>query len=111
VINWILNLMLRNSNNDSDVEAGHMCSGRSFKKVPLVNLFKQSYGPLAQDKDFYSGEEAGRLDKEYSEFTREEEAKAEELCREKPQTLGTAPIVKVSITPPVVLSTLSNQNN
>jgi hypothetical protein len=48
-----------------------------------VNLFKKMYGPLAQDEDFYSGEEAGRLDKEYSEFTREEEAKVEELHRDQ----------------------------
>jgi hypothetical protein len=57
--------MFKNSNNDSDVETGHMCSGRSFRKVPLANQFKQSYGPLAQDEDFYSGEEVGRSDEEY----------------------------------------------
>jgi hypothetical protein len=51
--------MFKNSDSDSDAEAGHMCSGRSFREVPLANLFKQSYRPLAQDKDFYSGEEAG----------------------------------------------------
>jgi hypothetical protein len=83
--------MFKNSDNDSDAEAGHTRSGRSFRKVPLVNLFKQSYEPLAQDKDFYSGEEAGRSDEEYSEFTREEEVETEELCREEPETSGTAP--------------------
>jgi hypothetical protein len=57
--------MFKNSNNDNDTEAGHMRSGRSFRKVPLVNLFKKSYRPLAQDKYFYSGEEARRSDKEY----------------------------------------------
>jgi hypothetical protein len=83
VISWILKLMFRNSDNDSDAEAGHMCSGRSLRKVPLVNLFKQSYRPLAQDKYFYSGEEVGRLDKEYLDFTREEEAKVEELHQDQ----------------------------
>jgi hypothetical protein len=48
--------MFNNSDSDNDVEAGHMQSGRSFRKVPLSNLFEQSYEPLAQDKDFYSGE-------------------------------------------------------
>jgi hypothetical protein len=43
--------MFKNSDNDSDTEAGHTHSGRSFREVPLVNMFKQSYGPLAQDKD------------------------------------------------------------
>jgi hypothetical protein len=104
--------MFRNSDSDSDAEAGHTRSGRSFSKVPLANLFKKSYGPLAQDKDFYSGEEAGRSDKEYSEFTRAEEAEVEELHREEPETSGTAPTVEVSIaTPLVVLATVSNQSN
>jgi hypothetical protein len=57
--------MFKNSDNNSDTEAGHTHSGRSFRKVPLTNLFKQSYGPLAQDEDFYSGEEVGRSDEEY----------------------------------------------
>jgi hypothetical protein len=51
--------MFKNSDNDSDTEAVHTHSGRSFRKVPLANLFKRSYGPLVQDKYFYSGEEAG----------------------------------------------------
>jgi hypothetical protein len=51
--------MFKDLDNDSDVEEGHTCSGRSFRKVPLVNLFMQSYKPLSQDEDFYSGEEAG----------------------------------------------------
>jgi hypothetical protein len=69
--------MFKNSDSDSDAEAGHMRSGRSFRKVPLANLFKQSYRPLAQDEDFYSGEEAGRSDEEYSEFSRAEEVETE----------------------------------
>jgi hypothetical protein len=104
--------MFKNSDIDSDAEAGHTRSGRSFRKVPLVNLFKQSYGPLAQDEYFYSGEEAGRSDEEYSEFTRAEEVETEELHREEPETSGTVPTVEVSIiTPPVVLAALSNQSN
>jgi hypothetical protein len=51
--------MFKNSDNESDAEAGHTRSGRSFRKVPLVNLFNQIYYPLAQDKDLCSGEEAG----------------------------------------------------
>jgi hypothetical protein len=70
--------MFKNSDNDSDTEAGHTRSGRSFRKIPLVNLFKQSYGPLAQDEGFYSGEEAERSDEEYSEFARAEEVETEE---------------------------------
>jgi hypothetical protein len=34
---------------------------------------------LAQDKDFYSGKEAGQSDKEYSKFARAEEVETEEL--------------------------------
>jgi hypothetical protein len=101
--------MFKNSDNDSDAEAGHMCSGRSFRKVPLMDLFKQSYGPLNQDKDFYSEEEVGRSDEEYSEFARTEEVETEELRREEPETSGTVPTIEVStITPPIVLAALSN---
>jgi hypothetical protein len=63
--------MFKNSENDSDREDGHMHRGRSFRNVPLVNLFKKSYKPLTQDKDFYNGEEAGQSDEEYSELARE----------------------------------------
>jgi hypothetical protein len=38
---------------------------------------------LAQDEDFYSGEEAGRLDREYSEFSRVEEVETGELLQEE----------------------------
>jgi hypothetical protein len=58
-------------------------SGRSFRNTPLVNLFKQSYGPLAQDEGFYSGDEVERSDEEYSEFTREGEVETEEPHREE----------------------------
>jgi hypothetical protein len=77
-----------------------------------LNLFNHIFGPLAQDEYFYSGEEVGRSDEEYSEFTRVEEAEAEELRREEPETSGTAPTIEVSIsTPLVVLAALSNQSN
>jgi hypothetical protein len=85
--------MFKNSDSDSDTEAGHMHSGRSFRKVPLVNLFKLSYGPLAQDEDFYSGEEVGRSYGEYSEFARAKEVDTEELRREETETSRTVPTV------------------
>jgi len=73
--------MFKDLDNDSDIEVGHTCSGRSFRKVPLVNPFKQSYRPLAQDERFYSGEEAELSDKEYSEFARAKEVETEEIHR------------------------------
>jgi hypothetical protein len=104
--------MFKNPDNGSGTEAGHMCSGRSFREVPLANLFKQSYEPLTQDEDFYNGEEVGISDEEYSEFTRAEEVETEELHREEPETSGTTPIVEVSIiTPLVFLAELSNKSN
>jgi hypothetical protein len=66
--------MFKNSDSDSDTEAGHMCSGRAFKEVHLVNLFKQNYG----DEGFYSGEEVDLMDEEHSEPARAEEEKDEE---------------------------------
>jgi hypothetical protein len=104
--------MFKNSDSDSDTEVGHRRSGRSFKKVPLENLFKKSYGPLAPDEDFYSGEEAERSDEEYSEFARVEKVETGELRQEEPENSGTVPTVEVSIiNPPVVLAALSNQSN
>ena len=73
--------MFKNSESDSDTEAGHTCNGRSFRKVPLENLFKRIYGPLSKHEYFYSGEEAGRLDEEYSDFTRADEVETEEFRR------------------------------
>jgi hypothetical protein len=104
--------MFKNLDNDIDTKDGHMQSGRSFRKVPLVNLFEKSYRPVAQDEDFYSGEEEGRSYGEYLEFSRTEEVETRKLHQEEPETLGTAPTVKVSIiTPPVVLELISNQSN
>jgi hypothetical protein len=49
--------MFKNSYSDSDTEVGHIGSGRTFREVPLVNLFEQNHEPLAQDEGFYLGEE------------------------------------------------------
>jgi hypothetical protein len=104
--------MFKNSDSNNEAEAGHMRSERSSRKVLLTNLFEQSYRLVAQDEDFYSGEEAWRSDKEYLEFSREEEVDNGELCQEEPETSGIAPTVEVSIiTPLVVLVALSNQSN
>jgi hypothetical protein len=56
--------MFKNSDSDSDTEAGHTCSGRVFREVHLANLFKKNY----RDKGFYSGEEADPTDEEHSEY-------------------------------------------
>jgi hypothetical protein len=98
--------MFKNSDSDNDIEVGHMPSGRTFRKVPLVNLFEQSHKPLAHDEGFYSGEEEELL-KDSAE-----ERKTEEPRREESVTSGTTPTVEVStITPPVVLAALSNKSS
>jgi hypothetical protein len=85
-----------------------MCSGRAFKEVPLVNLFKKKYG----DDGFYSGEEVDLIDEEHSESTREEEGRAEEPCQEEPKTSGMESTIEVStIIYPVVSTPLRNQSN
>ena len=100
--------MFKNSDNDSDTEAGHTCNGRAFKEIPLVNMFKQNYG----NKGFYNGEEADLRDKEHSKSTREEEGKIEEPHRKQSKTSRNVQTVEVStITPHVVLTTLSNHSN
>jgi hypothetical protein len=100
--------MFKNSDSESDTEAGHTHSGRAFKEIPLLNLFKQTYG----DEGFYNGEEADLTDEEHSEFVRVEEGKAEEPRREEPKTSGTTSTIESStIIPPVVPATLSNQSN
>jgi hypothetical protein len=73
--------MFKSSNNDNDTEVGHMCSGRSFREVPLVSLFEQGHEPLAQDEGFYSGEEEELLNEEHSDSTRSEEEKIKEPRR------------------------------
>ena len=56
VIGWTKEIMFKNSDRDSDIEVGHTHSGRSFREVPMVSLFKQGHEPLTQDEGFYSGE-------------------------------------------------------
>jgi hypothetical protein len=97
--------MFNNSDNESDTEARHMRSGRVFRELPLVNLFKQNYG----DKGLYSGEEADLTDEEHSESIRPEEGKDEEPHQEEPEASGTMQTVEVSTIAPLVDSTtLSN---
>jgi hypothetical protein len=104
--------MFKNSDSDNHRELGHIHSGRTFREVPLVNLFEQSHEPLAQDEGFYNGEEEELLNEEHSESTREREEKTEEPRQEESETLGTAPTLEVStITPPIVLASLSNQSS
>jgi hypothetical protein len=83
-ISWILKLMLNNSKSDTDTQDGHMCNGILFRKIPLMNPFKQIYGPLAQNEGFYGGEESELSNEEYSEFAREEEVETKEPRREEP---------------------------
>ena len=52
--------MFKNLDRDNDTEDEHTRSGRAFREVPLVNLFKKTYG----DEGFYSGEEADLIDEE-----------------------------------------------
>jgi hypothetical protein len=47
----------------SDTKTRHTNSGRAFKEVPLVNLFKKNYG----EEGFYSGKEADLTDEDHSE--------------------------------------------
>jgi hypothetical protein len=97
--------MFKNSDNDNDTEDGHTRSGRSFKEVPLMNLFKQNY----RDEGFYSGEEEDLTDEEHSESTWAEEGKAEESRWEEPESSETVPTIEVSTIIPLVDSTtLSN---
>jgi hypothetical protein len=100
--------MFKNSDSDNDTKVGHMCSGRVFIEVHLVNLFKQNY----RDEGLYSGEEGDLTNEEHSEPTRVEEEEAKELRRDEPETSGTAQTIEVScITPPVDSVVLRNQSN
>jgi hypothetical protein len=100
--------MFKNSNNEIDIEAGHTCSGRSFREVPLSYLFKHNY----KEDGLYSGEEADLRYEEYSESARAGEVETEELFRGEKKASGTVPTIEISIvTPRVVLETLSRQSN
>jgi hypothetical protein len=95
--------MFKNSDNDSDIKVGHTRSGRVFREVHLVNLFKKNY----VDERFYSGEEADLTNEEHSKSTRTKEPR-----REEPETSRTVSTVEVSIIIPLVSSAaLSNQSN
>jgi hypothetical protein len=85
-----------------------MCSGKVFREVHLVNLFKQNY----RDEGFYSGEVAYLTNEEHSEPARSEEEEVEELHWDEPETLETVQTIEVSsIIPPVDLVVLRNQSN
>jgi hypothetical protein len=60
-----------------------MRSGRTFREVPLVNLFEKTHEPLPHDEGFYSGEEKEILNEEHSESAKAEEGKTEEPHREE----------------------------
>jgi hypothetical protein len=75
--------MFNNSNNNINIEVGHTCRGIIFREVPLLNLFEKSHEPLAQDEEFYSGEEEELLNEEHSGAARAEEGKTEEPHREE----------------------------
>jgi len=108
-VGQIEELMFNNSDNDNDIEIGHMRSGRILREFPLVNLFEWDQEPLLQEEEFYSGKEEELLSEEQSWSVGPREEKTEEPHREEPETLGAAPTVKVStIIPLVVLAALSN---
>jgi hypothetical protein len=44
--------MFKNSDSDNDTEVGHTHSERTFKEVPLVNLFEKNKKPPAQEEGF-----------------------------------------------------------
>jgi hypothetical protein len=64
--------MFKNSDSDSDTEVGHMPSRKTFREVPLVNLFEKNHEPPAQEEGIYNGEEEEILNEEHSESAREE---------------------------------------
>jgi hypothetical protein len=100
--------MFKNLENDNDIEAGHIRSGRVFREVHLANLFKKNHG----EEGFYSGEEAELTDEEHSELTRAEEGEAEEIFRRELETSETTQTIKVStVILPVDSIVLSNQSN
>jgi hypothetical protein len=103
--------MSKNLDSDSSTEIRNTRSGRTFREVPLVNLFKQSHEP-AQEEGFYSGEEEELMNKKHLESVREEEKKTKEPRQEESETSRTTQSVELSIiTPLVVLAKLSNQSN
>jgi hypothetical protein len=84
-----------------------MHSGKVFREVHIVNLFKKNYG----EEGFYSGEEEYLTDEEHSEPTRTEEGKAKELHRGRPEGSKITQTIEVSTIILPVDSVLSNQSN
>ena len=66
--------MLKKSDCDNDTEAGHTRSGRVFREVPLMNLFKKNY----RYEGFYSGEKVDSTDEDHSEEGKVAEPRQEE---------------------------------
>jgi hypothetical protein len=60
---YLKNLTFKNSDSDTDTEAGHTRSGRGFREVHIANLFKKNY----DNEGFYSGEKVDLTDEEHSE--------------------------------------------
>ena len=81
----IENLMFKNSDSDNDIEVGHMHSGRTFREVPLANLFEQYHEPILQEEGFYRGEEDELLNEEHSGSIGPREEKNKEPRREEPE--------------------------
>jgi hypothetical protein len=52
VVGQIEKIMFKNSDSDNDTKVGHMSSGRTFKEVPLVDLFEKDHEPLPHEEGF-----------------------------------------------------------
>jgi hypothetical protein len=85
-VGQIEKLMFKNLDSDNNIEVGHTCSGRTFKKFPLENLFEQDHEPLLREEGFYSGEEEELLSEEHSGFVGPREEKTEEPHQEESNT-------------------------
>jgi hypothetical protein len=83
-VGQIEKLMFKNSDSDNDTEVGHTRSGRTFREVPLANLFEKDHEPLLHEEGFYSGEEEELLNEENSRSVGPREEKTEETRREEP---------------------------
>jgi hypothetical protein len=99
--------MFKNLYNNNDTEVGHMCSGRVFREVHLVNLFKKNY----REEGLYSGEEADMMDEEHSEPTGTKEGQVEEIHWGELENSKTAQTIEVSNIILPVDSVVRNQSN
>jgi hypothetical protein len=66
--------MFKTLDSDNEIEDRHTFSGKVFREVHLMNLFKKNYG----DEGFYSGEEVDLIDEEHSKSARIEEPHRED---------------------------------